>query len=84
MYRRGYREQTPIRDVDTDLWPGTGAAWFATRTVGRVAWGEGRLTTVSDGYLALTPSFVVGGLDAAVVTRLIEGADYSLGDFQSP
>lgn len=66
------------------LAPALALPWIATRSVARVALGEGLLTTVSDGYLALPPSFVIGDLDAVEATRLIEGTGYSLADFRSP
>ena len=64
--------------------PALALPWLPTRTVARTAIGEGILTTVSDGYLALPRSFVIGDLPEDEAISMVEAAGYSMEDFRSP
>lgn len=64
--------------------PALALPWIPTKTVARVAIGGGSLTTVSDGYLALPRSFVLGELSPDEAVPVIEAAGYSMDDFRSP
>lgn len=64
--------------------PALALPWIPTRTIAEIAVGGGILTTVSDGYLALPKSFVLGDLPEADAVGIIEGAGYSIDDFRSP
>jgi glyoxylase-like metal-dependent hydrolase (beta-lactamase superfamily II) len=71
--------QTAIAGV-----PALALPWLPTRTVAQIAIGGGTLTTVSDGYLALPRSFVIGDLPEGEAVSIVEEAGYSMDDFRSP
>ena len=64
--------------------PALALPWLPTKTVAQMMVGGGTLTTVSDGYLALPRSFVIGDLSEDDAVPIIEEAGYSMEDFRSP